>query len=130
VATAFGRAPLGLQQAYSSRYNTFLIPLFIGLYFFILLIVSQPRWQKIALSLLLIVLVGAYLNGIKMARYELNLYSFKKGTDAWQTCYKIQHDARRCEEMTGFKIYPQFENTNLEEKLRLLQEKELNLFRP
>ena len=134
LAVALGRAvAFGADQALSSRYNTMVIPLYIGLYFFISKIYYSKSYNKNIAKIMLIIfsfiVFFAYIRGVKMAMYELHIYAFKKGTDAWKACFLKYEDINKCDNITGgFKIYPNAKAVQLDSKIKLLKDYRMNIY--
>lgn len=125
ASTALGRLCLGLLTAQSSRYIPYLIPAFLGIYFFSLgcrnnaaRIVGSVAVLAIAMSGALPVRIG---DRSMMAQYQ-------RVKNDWRQCYLQHHDVQQCDALTGTKIYPWPESGRLQEKLGFLEEKKLNLY--
>lgn len=125
LATSYGRECLGIFMALASRYVTFLIPGFVGLYFFILKIKKENF--KFALLLILIILLARKEYFIINYRYE-TLMNNLVGKSEWSSCYLKYEDIEYCNLKVQFEIYPAPEKTKLKYKLDLLKERELNFF--
>jgi len=118
---AYGRACFGIFFALSSRYVIFLIPAFLGLYFFCLTLRSKRVRVLTALALLLAALPASlYLDPA--------WFLFPQKKAEWKDCYKRLENIRQCDEIVGFKIYPSPEATHLEDKLQYLKQTHQNLY--
>lgn len=124
IFTSIGRYSMGVEQAFSSRYNTAVFPLFIAVY-----LVLRSSKRKLFSVVFLFFVVLIYLRGWSLANYELYIYSFKNGTDAWKSCYLQNFNAYYCQKATGFQIYPDFEEGRIVEKIQILQESKLNFMK-
>lgn len=119
---AVGRACLGLDAAFSSRYTTLLIPAFLAIYFYLL----SRSWRgkrNFVLTLWVLLLLPSALR----KPYE-EIRWFSDGKRAWANCYLARHDIQECDALTHFQIYPRPEATHLQEKLDFLERNHLNLF--
>jgi hypothetical protein len=125
VNNAVGRQCLGLDQAFSSRYNTLLIPAFLGVYFFL---ISQSWFvmRNLVLAIWVILLLPSSL---VIPAVEINWYS--AGKRQWADCYRRTGEIHYCDEETHFPIYPPSlaATTHLQEKLDYLKQNHLNLFK-
>lgn len=126
VSAAYGRAGLGLDQALSSRYTTFLIPLYLGLLLFGQTLEIAPKLKRRLLAVLVVVLLLANVNA---ARWALRSSVVEGRAAAWGTCYLLEQDAISCERNTQFQVYPDLVAGQIEARLQLLREHGDNLFR-
>lgn len=120
--TAAGRMCMDTGGGQTSRYMIYLVPAFLGLYFYILSLGGKGRRWPI-LTLLILALLASFPTGVAhkgtMQKARLN----------WKICYLRLEDIDRCDEMTNFTLYPKPESaTHLKEKLLFLKEQRLNLY--
>jgi hypothetical protein len=123
--TALGRLCLGLLTAQSSRYVPYLIPAFLGIYFFCLAS-SSKTVRLVGTSAVVVIAMSAALPVRIGDRSMMAQYQRVKGD--WRQCYLQHHDIQQCDALTGTKIYPWPESGHLKEKLDFLEEKKLNLY--
>jgi hypothetical protein len=117
-----GRLCLGVQFAFSSRYSTLLIPAFLGIYFYLL----SGRWygmRNLMLGLWIVLLLPGALT---LPRDEVRGLAIGKWH--WADCYVRTGNIAYCDKSTNFKVFPNPEQTHLQEKLDYLKEHHLNLF--
>jgi hypothetical protein len=122
LSAAVGRLCIGLDAAQGSRYTTYLILGFFGLY----LCARSVRRSGTRIALLWAVLVLALLSALRLHKSEMQSHATEKR--AWVSCYFSRHDIQQCDLMTNFKIYPWPEATHLQQKLDFLKEHRLNLY--
>ena len=118
---AYGRACFGLFFALSSRYVIFLVPAFLGLYFYCLTL-QPPRIRVLTTSVLLLAALPASIY------LDPAWFLFPRKKAEWKACYKRIENIRQCDDIVGFKIYPSPEVTHLEEKLQYLKQARQNLY--
>ena len=124
LSAALGRVCLGLPASQAGRYVPFTFPAFLGLYLHVLSIprVKPARW-------ILILFVAAQFFTLHPAGYynaAIQLYSVQKQN--WKSCYLTYENIQQCNDLTGFKIYPDL-TVEQEEKLDYLKTHHLNLYR-
>jgi hypothetical protein len=125
AGTAYGRLCLGLGVAQSSRYATYLIPAFFGIYLFAANI--GTRSKRLALTVTLFVI--ALMSSAKANPRDLaSMANQCRQRSEWKRCYLLRHDIAACDSLTNARIYPIPSLTNLKEKLDYLEAKHLNLF--
>jgi len=122
LSAAFGRLCIGLDAAQGSRYTTYLILGFFGLY----LCARSVRRNGTRIALLCTVLVLALLSALRLHKSEMRSHAAEKR--AWVSCYFARHTVQQCNSVTDFKIYPWPEATHLQEKLDFLEQRHLNLY--
>lgn len=123
VNTSIGRLCLGINGADSSRYCTYLIPAFLGIYFY-LLNIKQEAIKKIVFVVFAVTLL--YTNFKATSNPGINWYS--EGKTSWKKCYLKYEDIYFCGQYTNFKIYPDPTQTDLKYKLDYLKLRSLNLY--
>jgi hypothetical protein len=124
AATAVGRACLGLPEAaQASRYVTLMIPAFLGIYFYLLSMRSAGRTYRWGL----LVFVALLLSGAILKKTG-DMRFFAEGKRSWAECYRQTESIHGCDEAAHFRIYPNPEQTGLQQKLDYLKERRLNLF--
>ena len=119
---AFGRLCIGLDAAQGSRYMTYLIIGFLGLY----LCARSVHRSAPRRTFLSAVLALALLGALRLHKAEMQSHASEKR--AWVSCYFSRHDIQQCDLVTNFKIYPWPEATNLQQKLDVLERQHLNLY--
>lgn len=126
INTAYGRVGLGLEAARASRYATYLIPGFLGLYFHVLTLDART-WRPIVLAgaVLAVVLGCVPVHPDDAAGMEW----YSRGKREWTTAYRATGSVEEADRFSRFKIYPCPEQTHLSRKLNYLKERNLNLFR-
>jgi hypothetical protein len=124
-ATAYGRVCIGLSQAQETRYSTYLILAFLGLYFGALSV--KLRFERAVL--VSIVLAFALLSSLKVRESQYQAMTWLHDHKlAWKECYMAMHDVTPCDLQTGFSIYYSPEPPDLQSKLSLLEAKHWNLY--
>jgi len=123
LTTSIGRSNLGIEQAFSSRYNTAIFPLCLSIYFIVKKIGSKA--SKLFFGLLMLIV---FFQGFYLAKHDLFMYAFKTGTDAWKKCYLKKENAQFCQNETKFLVYPDIIKLNINEKLRILKKSKMNLY--
>lgn len=126
VNTAIGRISLGLPAAQSSRYMTYLIPGFFGIY---LWLVWQPvsTLRRILLAAVVICFVFASFPLREADQKGLRWYRGVK--TCWKTVYLQKENIELATQAANFPIYPSPERTRLKEKLEYLKRERLNLYK-
>jgi hypothetical protein len=110
---AIGRTCLGIEAALTSRYVTLLIPAFLAIYFYLILL-SATRARKLALGLFLLLLVPSAFAVRTTAR------KFADGKRAW--CYLQNENIQYCDSSARFKVNPNPEQDRMKEKLDYLKQ--------
>jgi hypothetical protein len=121
--TSFGRLCIGLNSANSSRYVTYLIPSFFGIYLYLLTLKNKGT-KNFLILLFLIALFISYSKSF--SNQEIDWYY--KGKTNWKNCYLQFENISLCDLKTNFKIYPYPNQTNLKFKLDYLKQNKLNLY--
>lgn len=124
ISSSAGRICLGITQGQSSRYVTFLIPMYLGLYIFLCLIKSNKIYRHLFLSAIIVLFIFISNKNISL-EYQKKMTVLKK---SWKECYLQYEDIGKCNQLTGFQVYPNPEATKLEWKLNYLKKNKLNLF--
>jgi hypothetical protein len=119
---AVGRQCLGMEQAFSSRYCTLLIPAFLGMYFFLL----SQSWFGMRNILLAVWVILLLPSSLMIPYADINWYS--AGKRQWADCYRQTGSIHYCDESTHFVLYPAPSLTHLQEKLDYLKQNHLTLF--
>jgi hypothetical protein len=123
--TAIGRISLGLSAAQSSRYVTYLIPGYLGIYLW--LVALQPDTMRCFLLITAIAgLIAASFPLREADRNTLNWYM--EGKTHWKTSYLQTEDIKAATRAANFPIYPSPELTHLKQKLEYLKREKLNLY--
>jgi len=124
ASAAVGRMCLGMTGASSSRYVTLIIPAFLGLYFF-LLTIGRPRTGRLALVILVLI---ALLGQLPFQGHDLwVIHFFSEDKASWKACYLTYEDVKRCNQLTDFQIYTEY-NARLQTELDYLKQHHLNLY--
>lgn len=124
-ATAYGRVCIGLSQAQESRYSTYLILAFFGLY--LGSVSAKLRFERAVF--VSIVLVFATLSSLKVRESQYQAMTWLHDHKlAWKECYMALHDITRCDLETGVSIYNSPEPPDLQSKLNVLEAKHWNLY--
>jgi len=124
-STAYGRVGLGLDYANSSRYTTFMIPIYLGIYFCFLTTKKTKYYNMLTLIIIgSFVIISSQNSDInyKMVSNRLN------NLNAWKTCYLQKFDIPYCNQKTSFLVYPGVNPQSLKSRLDLLEKDKLNLF--
>ncbi len=122
LSTAYGRLCLGIEHAQSSRYVIYLNLGLLGLYF-ALLGISNTIARNALVVILGVSLLGTIEPGKQMRREMAGWPNVKQ---QWKNCYLAIGDMRECNRYA--QIYPEPENTHLQEKLDFLKRTRQNLF--
>jgi hypothetical protein len=122
---AFGRISLGLHAAQVSRYVTFLIPAYLGVYFH-LLTLPQRRIRMLLTACGGVVLIILVFPVRDMEVSEMKRFS--NGKIRWQQVYLATEDIELTQHITGFPIHPTPFNSAVPKKLAYLKARKLNLY--
>jgi len=125
MLTAIGRVGPGLNSAKASRYVPYLIPGFFGLYLH-LATRSEDRLKSWLMVAVIIGLVAATTPLRAVDRITAEWLSQSK--KQWKHHYLQSGNIEQSNRVTQFKIYPNADRTNLEDKLQFLKSNRLNLF--
>jgi hypothetical protein len=123
--TAIGRISLGLPAAQSSRYITYLIPGFFGIYLW-LIALPQGTMRQFLLMVAVVGLIAASFPLREADRNTLNWYA--EGKTRWKATYLQTEDIETATHAANFPIYPAPERTGLKQKLEYLKKEKLNLY--
>jgi hypothetical protein len=123
INTSIGRLCLGINTADSSRYATYLIPAFLGFYFYLSNLKQNSIKNIFTLFFAVILLYG---NLTAVSKPEIRWYF--EGKTNWKQCYLNYENIDYCDRTTNFKIYPNPTATNLKSKLEYLKTHRLNLY--
>jgi hypothetical protein len=123
VNAAVGRVCLGLPlAAQPSRYSMLLVPAYLGIYFF-LLSFPVPPIRSAAIPLFLLLLIPEGVTVPSGPAREM-----AEGKRAWAACYLKTGDIAGCDKATGFRVYPNPDQTGLPQKLEFLKRHRLSFF--
>ena len=124
-ATAYGRICLGPAAAQASRYMTYMVLAFLGLYLAALSAkVKIERRAFVCIVLLLALLSSARLDpGI-----QRNLSIFSQQRRDWRECYLSVRSIEQCDTRAGLSVYWAPERPDLQLRLDYLEHHHLNLF--
>jgi hypothetical protein len=124
-ATAYGRTCMGLAAAQASRYMTYLVLVFFGLYLAALSArVNIERRAFVCLVLLLALLSSARIG----TQVQRSMSTRSQQRRNWKECYLLAHSIEQCDARSGSFIYWTPEPPDLQWKLDYLQRRRLNLF--
>jgi hypothetical protein len=122
-SAAVGRVCLGLPDAAQvPRYSTLLIPAFLGLYLFLLMLPAGRLARFTMAVFFLVILPGGVAVPNSSAR------KLRDGKVAWASCYLQTGDLVRCDQTTGFPLYPHPQQNAMREKLAYLRAHRLSFF--
>jgi ABC-type multidrug transport system fused ATPase/permease subunit len=124
--TAIGRVCLGVEQAASSRYVSYSLLSVLAMYYALQTAQLRPWLRTGLLSVLLVLCL------VKESRSDHDLpvvRSYSEGKARWAACYLREENVSSCNQSAKFSVYPEGQETHLEEKLRYLKERHLNLFK-
>ncbi len=119
VATAMGRAPMGMHFAHASRYIPYLIPSIIAVYFHLLH--RNFKFKKAVLASFVLVIVVS-----TVPRKDMKRIAAIKTT--WKNTYLRTKSIEEADEKAGMAIYPNAEKIELKERLNFLEVNKFNLF--
>ncbi len=125
ILTAFGRSSLGLTQALSSRYATFIIPVFLGVYLSLLLLLQNKLKQRLIILFISIFLI---LSSYNYFTSSSKITSHLNNLSEWKHCYLKSRQIETCNKLTYFFVYPESGAKKLENNLSILKKHRLNLF--
>jgi hypothetical protein len=124
--SAVGRVCLGVEQGASSRYVPYMLCLPLAMYLAAWSIPGTTTRRALLGALLALCVIKE----VRSRANESAAGAQARAKRAWQACYLRLGEVRACDRESGFSIYPAPEVTHLEEKLRFLRERKLNLFKP
>ncbi len=125
VATATVGRSCFPDGPYRSRYVTCLIPAFLALYFACLSIGKRWKGTWITASFVAVLVACEFRtkpNDLHVA------HTASRGRVLWALCYLEHEDVRICNQRTHFMVHPEAERIGLQERLRFLRERKLNLY--
>jgi len=124
-ATAYGRACIGLSQAQESRYSTYMILAFLGLYLGALSTKIQLERNVLTILIVGLALAGSFpvRDSQRVAMAELRDHKIE-----WRDCYLSGKSIEKCDLKTHFAINTSPEPPDLQSKLDYLKRRRLNLF--
>jgi hypothetical protein len=122
--TALGRVFLGVEQARTSRYVTLMIPAGLTIYFS-LGVLPSLRCARVLQAIYIVVLVS----GTTLMRSSdlMTAQTFHDGRLAWKKAYLVTHDEVEANRVSGYDVYTA---PVLGPRLKFLEERKLNLFKP
>ncbi len=124
-ATAYGRTCLSVAAAQASRYTTYLVLAFFGLYLAALSVkVNIERRAFVCLILLLALLSSARIG----SEVQRNMSTRSQQRLTWKECYLSAHSIQECDARSGSFIYWTPEPPDLQSKLDYLKRSRLNLY--
>lgn len=124
-STAYGRMCLGLAAAQGSRYTTYLVLLFFGLYLSALS--AQVRIERnvfVGVVLGLSLLSSGYVEKVNLE----SMQEIGHERQDWATCYLRAADVESCDRETDSFICSRPEPADLQRKLEYLKQHHLNLY--
>ena len=125
ILTAIGRVVLGLDAAQASRYVTYLIPGFFGMY---LHLVSRPS-EKTKPFFLTALLLGLIVATFPLRSVDVQTMSWlRESKIRWRQHFLQTGDIEESNRSARFMIYPDAERTHLQRKLAYMKARRLNLF--
>jgi hypothetical protein len=139
VAAAVGRGDLGLPGAQSSRYVPLVLPAFVGMYLYLAFLlerVAADRGTALARgarhAVMGAVVVATLAATIPMRAPEAQFMRvLSEDKREWAKAFRETGDIAAADRAAGRRIHPASpEEIHLREKLRYLQEHQLNLFLP
>ncbi len=124
-ATAYGRVCIGLSQAQESRYSTYMILAFLGLY-----LGALSTRIKLDRNVFTILIVGLALVGSFPVRHSqrVAMAELRDHKIEWRDCYLSGKSIEECDLKTHFAINNSPEPPDLQWKLDYLKRQRLNLF--
>jgi len=123
VTAALGRTCTGLSEAHTSRYGSYRELAVLSLLFWGLTL-RRPVWNMGLRYLLPVVLIPSLFITAHDAYDIESLHDLKAG---WRACYLSGHLEEVCDDQNGL-LYPDPENTHLQQKLDFLRATRQNLF--
>lgn len=125
ILTAIGRVPLGLNTAQASRYVTYLIPGFFGIY----LHLTSRTPQKGSPVLQLALIIGLIAATFPLPQVDAQTVSWlSQSKFRWKKYYLQTENIEESNRKARFMIYPDADRTHLQRKLMYLKTNRLNLF--
>ncbi len=125
ISTAIGRISLGLDAGKASRYITYLIPGFFGIYLHLANITREKKRNLLLFTAVVCLILANY--PLRKSDFQ-NILMYSNGKTQWMNFYLQTEDIEKTNKTIGFKIYPNAEVTNLKQKLDYLKARKLNLY--
>jgi len=128
VANTLGRVGESAEFAFTPRYITLMLPGMLGLYLGLQTLL-EGRSRRIAAAVFGVAMLAGEV-GAASADLE-SAKALAQARRAWKGCYFATHDLARCNATTGTMVYPwEKDYPRIEQRLRQLEERQLNLFAP
>jgi len=125
IATAYGRLGLGVVGAASSRYTTYMAPLYFGMYLtFILVLPNRLKSVVVPFLVLLFVFFASQNNYINYAKAAER----RDGLNRWKTCYLQKQDVLICNKESNYLVFPKAGSELLKKPLEELKRDQINLY--
>ncbi len=126
VMTAYGRIGAGgINGAYTSRYVTLMIPLYLGIYIYLV------KFLNITIKNALMTFMVVFFVFVSSQNNHFN-YTYAAGRKTalknWTTCYKRFENLKYCQAVTAIDIYHSPDAIDLESKLQFLKRNSLSFF--
>lgn len=125
-STAYGRAGLGSEGGGTSRYMTLMIPMYLGIYFYLARIPNEKIKNIILPFVLMSFLFISVQNNFR--NYQ-EAASRKTRLSNWKSCYLQKNDYVYCDNEINMTTYHSPEEINIVGKLEYLKENNLNFFK-
>jgi len=122
--TVTGRLHSGVHQAMASRYVTHMTPLFFGSYLVLRILWRKKRKNLLFILIFLFACFSAANNHLNYNHAEAR----RKKLVEWKDCFLENGIVSDCNENTKYFIYPIFGDGLVQSKMKILEEKNLNLF--
>lgn len=121
--TAVGRVQLGPTAPLASRYVTLMIPGALALFLQLAALARRCAWEWPALAFAIALVPGTcFLRPLDIV--GVNWYA--QGKARWKAAYLETHDEAKADKAADFRIYP----APVTDRLKYLEDRKLNLFRP
>jgi hypothetical protein len=124
INAAIGRLCLGLETALASRYRPLVLPAVIGAYYYFL---SHPQWARRKFVIVIFSCIMA--NAIVMPWRLKSAERLHHEKASWVQAYRLTGDAKSADSLSGCRIYPDPDRTQLDSKLNWLRQHKYSLFR-
>lgn len=127
ISTAYGRIGAGgINGAYTSRYVTFMIPLYLGIYIYLTKFLNTNIKNSLMTFAIVFFVFASSQNNHFNYTYALNR---KNGLRDWKICYEKFENSKYCQAAVNIEIYPSPDTTSLDWKLQFLKNNNLSFFR-
>jgi len=123
ASATLGRISMGVAQGSSSRYIPYLVIAIIALYIY----GSHLKKLKLLTFLLAVFIFSETVWRQRDIQRTFHMYA--EGKKNWQRCYLELESASECTKTTGFIIHPAASDRDFDQRLRVLKEKNWNLFK-